>query len=91
MEPALEMIQGLAGPFSASDGGQDVGHGGIGGDKAFPPATQQKHLEAGLLLSGESPFFKFAQEQAELFGQTEGGLHGDWNGLLRAAPEDECE
>ena len=91
MEPPLQMAQGLAGPFSAGDGGQDVGHGGIGGDEPFAPATQQKHLESGLLLSGESPLFKFTQEQAELFGQTERGLHGGRHGFLRAAPEDECE
>ena len=91
MEPALEMIQGLARSFTAGDRSQNVSHGGIGGDEAFTPTTEQEHLEPGLLLSRESPLFKFAQEQAELFGQTERGLHGDWNGFLRAAPEDECE
>ena len=72
MQPALQTSQGFARPLTAGDGGQDLGHGGIGRDEAFAPRTQQEHLQPGFLFGAEGALLELGEQQT---GDEEPGDH----------------
>jgi hypothetical protein len=76
VQPTLQTAQGFAGALATGDGGQDLSHGRIDGDETFAPATEQGHLEAGLLFGGQPALLKLSQKKTQLLRQGQRRLHG---------------